>query len=378
MIYLDNAATTKVRDEVIDIMEKYFRESYGNPSSLYNFGYSVSKDINSCREKIASYINCTDKEVFFNSCATEGNNTAIFGAISSIKGKNIVSTEIEHSSIYNVFKSLKEQKEIRNLSIDCNGYIDIESVKNNIDKDTEIVSIAYVHSELGIIQDIESIGKLIKQINRDCVFHVDCAQAFGKIDINVKKSNIDILTLSGHKIHAPKGIGAIYINKNVNLKPFVLGGGQERNFRSGTENVAGIMALKVATEFMYEKMVERKKYLDNLRKILVSGISKIEGHKFLSNENGIENIVTVAFEKVKSEVLLHFLESEKIFISTGSACSKGKKSKTFDAIKLGDKFSDGVIRISLSEFNTEEEIKTFLEKLEKYILEIRFIMTRGR
>lgn len=378
MIYLDNAATTVVRDEVIDIMVKYLKESFGNPSSLYDFGYSVSRDINSCREVIAKYINAKSDEIFFNSCATEGNNTAIFGSISSAKGKNIVSTDIEHSSVYNVFKSLKEKKEIRTLKLDDRGYIDIQSVKNLVDENTEIVSIAYVHNELGVIQDVEGIGKAIKEKNNKCIFHVDSAQAFGKVNIDVRKSKIDILTLSGHKIHAQKGIGAIFVNKNINLRPFVLGGGQEKDFRSGTENVAGIMGLKVATEFMYENLEKRKEYLHHLRELLIGGISEIENHKFLTNENGVPNIVTVAFENIRSEVLLHFLESEKIYISTGSACSKGKKSRTFDGIKLQDKYSDGVVRISMSEFNTEEEIKIFIEKLKKYIDEIRMIMRRGR
>lgn len=378
MIYLDNAATTVVRDEVIDIMVKYLKESFGNPSSLYDFGYSVSRDINSCREVIAKYINAKSEEIFFNSCATEGNNTAIFGSISSAKGKNIVSTDIEHSSVYNVFKSLKEKKEIRTLKLDDRGYIDIQSVKNLVDENTEIVSIAYVHNELGVIQDVEGIGKAIKEKNKKCIFHVDSAQAFGKVNIDVRKSKIDILTLSGHKIHAQKGIGAIFVNKNINLRPFVLGGGQEKDFRSGTENVAGIMGLKVATEFMYENLEKRKEYLHHLRELLIGGISEIENHKFLTNENGVPNIVTVAFENIRSEVLLHFLESEKIYISTGSACSKGKKSRTFDGIKLQDKYSDGVVRISMSEFNTEEEIKIFIEKLKKYIDEIRMIMRRGR
>lgn len=378
MIYLDNAATTVVRDEVIDIMVKYLKESFGNPSSLYDFGYSVSRDINSCREVIAKYINAKSEEIFFNSCATEGNNTAIFGSISSAKGKNIVSTDIEHSSVYNVFKSLKEKKEIRTLKLDDRGYIDIQSVKNLVDENTEIVSIAYVHNELGVIQDVEGIGKAIKEKNKKCIFHVDSAQAFGKVNIDVRKSKIDILTLSGHKIHAQKGIGAIFVNKNINLRPFILGGGQEKDFRSGTENVAGIMGLKVATEFMYENLEKRKEYLHHLRELLMEGISEIENHKFLTNENGVPNIVTVAFENIRSEVLLHFLESEKIYISTGSACSKGKKSRTFDGIKLQDKYSDGVVRISMSEFNTEQEIKIFIEKLKKYIDEIRMIMRRGR
>lgn len=378
MIYLDNAATTVARDEVIDIMVKYLKESFGNPSSLYDFGYSVSRDINSCREVIAKYINAKSEEIFFNSCATEGNNTAIFGSISSAKGKNIVSTDIEHSSVYNVFKSLKEKKEIRTLKLDDRGYIDIQSVKNLVDENTEIVSIAYVHNELGVIQDVEGIGKAIKEKNKKCIFHVDSAQAFGKVNIDVRKSKIDILTLSGHKIHAQKGIGAIFVNKNINLRPFVLGGGQEKDFRSGTENVAGIMGLKVATEFMYENLEKRKEYLHHLRELLIGGISEIENHKFLTNENGVPNIVTVAFENIRSEVLLHFLESEKIYISTGSACSKGKKSRTFDGIKLQDKYSDGVVRISMSEFNTEQEIKIFIEKLKKYIDEIRMIMRRGR
>lgn len=376
MIYLDNAATTRVRDEVIDVMNMYFRENYGNPSSLYDFGYRCARDINSARDEIAGRINAKSEEIFFNSCATEGNNTAILGSISSAKGKNVITSNIEHSSVFNVYKSIKEKKDVRYTPVDEYGFLNLEILEQLIDENTEIVSIAHVNSELGSIQDIEKMGNIIKLKNKKCSFHVDCAQSYGKLKIDVKKAKIDILTLSGHKLHAPKGIGAIYVNKNINLHPLLLGGGQEKNFRSGTENVPSIMGLKKASEIMCENLEVRTEKLKALRNILISEIKKIEGSKILSFENGISNILAVAFSNIKSEVLLHFLESEKIYISTGSACNKGEKSKILKEIKLSDEFSDGMIRISLCEFNTEEEILIFIEKLKKYIDEIRMIMKR--
>lgn len=378
MIYLDNAATTKVRDEVVDIMVDFLKNKYGNPSSLYDFGYSVSKELYEVRCVIAKYINAKPEEIYFNSCATEGNNMAILGAISSSKSKNIVTTGIEHPSTFNVYKSLKEKKDVRVVKISEFGDIDLENLESLIDENTEIVSISFVNNELGTIQDVYKIGNLVKSKNKNCIFHVDGAQAFGKLNIDVKKCKIDVLTLSGHKIHAQKGVGAIFVNKNINLKSIILGGGQEKAFRSGTENTAGIMGLKIATEFMYKNLETRSAFLKKLKNILISEISKIDGHKFLSPENSVPNILCVAFSDIKSEVLLHFLESEKIYISTGSACSKGKKSRTLEEIKLSDKFNDGMVRISLSEFNTEEEMYIFIEKLDKYIKEIRSIMKRGR
>lgn len=376
MIYLDNSATTRVRDEVIDVMNLYLRETYGNPSSLYDFGYKCARDINSAREEIARRINANSDEIFFNSCATEGNNTAIFGALSSVKGKNVISSNIEHSSVFNVFKSIKEKKEIRTIPIDSFGFFDLEKLESLIDENTEIVSIAHVNSELGTIQDIEKIGNIINSKNKKCVFHLDCAQSFGKLKIDVKKAKVDVLTLSGHKLHAPKGVGAMFVSKKINLHPILFGGGQEKNFRSGTENVPSIMGLKKASEMMYENLESRTEHLKKLRNILVENLKSIDDYKILSPENGISNILSVAFSGIKSEILLHFLESEKIYISTGSACNKGEKSKVLKEIKLDDKYSDGMVRISLCEFNTEEEILIFVEKLKKYVEEIRTIIKR--
>lgn len=378
MIYLDNSATTKVRDEVIDIINYYLKNCYGNPSSLYDFGYNMSKNIDKARASIARCINANKDEIYFNSCATEGNNMAIFGSISSLKSKNIVSTKVEHPSVFNVYKSLKEKKEVRFLKVDEFLKIDLSSLENLVDLNTEIVSISAVHNEFGTIEDITKIGTLIKSINKNCIFHVDAAQAFCKIPIDVKKSKIDILTFSGHKIHAPKGIGGIFINKNINLRPYFLGGGQEKNLRSGTENTPYIMGLEKASNIMYENIKKNDLYLKNLKNILLNGISKIKDVKILSPQESVSNILAVSFKDIKSEVLLHFLESEQIYISTGSACSKGKKSRSLDEINLQDDYSDGMIRISLSEFNTEDQMYIFIEKLAKYVFEIRKIMKRGR
>lgn len=376
MIYLDNSATTRVRDEVIDVMNLYLRENYGNPSSLYDFGYKCARDINSAREEISKRINANTDEIFFNSCATEGNNTAILGALSSVKGKNVISSNIEHSSVFNVFKSIKEKKEVRTIPIDSFGFFDLERLESLIDENTEIVSIAHVNSELGTIQDIEKIGTIIKSKNKKCIFHLDCAQSFGKLKIDVKRTKVDVLTLSGHKLHAPKGIGAMFVSKKINLHPILFGGGQEKNFRSGTENVPSIMGLKKATEMMYDNLESRTEHLKKLRCTLIENLKIIDDYKILSPENGISNILSIAFSGIKSEILLHFLESEKIYISTGSACNKGEKSKVLKEIKLEDKYSDGMVRVSFCEFNNEEEILIFVEKLKKYVEEIRMIIKR--
>ena len=378
MIYLDNSATTMVRAEVLDVIDEVLKKSYGNPSSLYDFGYSLSKKIDSARCVIAKYINACENEIYFNSCATEGNNTAIFGSISSVKGKNVVTTRVEHPSVFNVYKSLKERKDVRFLKLDNFLKINLESLSSLVDENTEIVSISLVHNEFGTIQDVSKIGSIIKEKNKNCIFHVDAAQAFGKVHIDVKKDKIDILTFSGHKIHAPKGIGAMFVSNSINLKPYILGGGQEKNLRSGTENVSFIMGLSKASQIMYENIESRTLYLKNLKNILIKEISKISDVKFLSPKDALSNILAVAFKDIRSEVLLHFLESEKIYISTGSACSKGKKSRSLEEIKLENSYIDGMIRISLSEFNTEEQMYVFVNNLKKYVQEIRTIMKRGR
>lgn len=378
MIYLDNAATTKVLDEVLDVIYDFLKNHYGNPSSLYDFGYSLAKEIDKSRDVIAKCINANKNEIYFTSCATEGNNMAILGSISSIKSKNIVSTRVEHSSVFNVYKSLKEKKEVRFLKLSKFLEIDFNSLENLVDENTELVSISLVQNEFGTIQDVLKIGNLIKEKNKACIFHVDASQGFLKVPIDVKNAKIDILTFSGHKIHAPKGIGGIYINKDINVKALILGGGQEKNKRSGTENVAFIKGLSKACEILYKDMEKRNLYLKELKNILIDEILKINDVKILSSNNSVSNILTVSFKYIKSEVLLHFLESEKIYISTGSACSKGKKSRSLEEINLSKDYIDGMIRISLSKFTTKDEIYIFIEKLKKYIDEIRFITKRGR
>ena len=381
MIYLDNSASTKPYKEVIDVLVQTMEENYANADAIHDFSHKILLKIKKARKIVADYLKVEADRIYFTAGGGDGNNLLLQGIInanSRIK-KHLITTKIEHPSVYEVFRHYENAGfEVDYLDVDKDGYIDLKQLEDLIREDTILVSVGAVNSETGAIQDLDKISKIIRNKNKDTYFHTDFVQGFGCTNIKFDKIPVDAITVSGHKIHAQKGIGAIYVNKNINLRPFVLGGGQEKDFRSGTENVAGIMGLKVATKFMYENLEKRKKHLEHLRDLLIAGISKIEDHKFLTNKDGVPNIVTVAFENIRSEVLLHFLESEKIYISTGSACSKGKKSRTFDGIGLDNKYNDGVVRISLSEFNTEDEIAIFIENLEKYVNEIRTIMKRGR
>jgi len=384
-VYLDNSATTKPREEVVAIMNEAFKKYYGNPSSLHAKGVEVERLIKAARRNVASLINASEDEIYFTSGGTEANNLAIYGALkgNKRKGRHIITSKIEHPSVLNVCKDLENQGyEVDYLNVDKYGVIDLEEFKRVLREDTAIVSLMYVNNEVGSIQPIKDVIKIISRRENKPIVHVDAIQAVGKIDIDLKRLKADILTLSGHKFHGPKGIGAIFIRKGVKIMPIILGGNQEYGFRSGTENVPGILGLGEAARLLKEEFRETIERMAKIKEKLYRGIeSNIQDIKFntLLGENFSPHILNVSFLGVKGEVLLHTLEKRGIYVSTGSACSSKKKdySHVLSAMGLKDRELESAIRFSFNPFITEEEIDYTIKVLKESVEELRKV-TAGR
>ncbi|MDR1773498.1 MAG: cysteine desulfurase [Clostridioides sp.] len=380
-IYLDNSATTKPYKEVIESMVEALENDFANPSAAHSKGVAVERKIKKIRQLISRKIGIDEKEIFFTSGGTECNNTIIKGVANyNKKRKNhIISTKIEHPSVLNTLSELEtEGFEVTYLDVDSNGIINLEDFKNSLKPNTCLVSIMHVNNEIGSVQPVEQIGKLLKCLNEKVYFHIDAVQSFGKIDFKPSQIGVDFMSVSGHKFHGPKGIGFMYIKKDSKIKPFLHGGGQERGFRSGTENVPGIYGIGKATEVLFEDLNSNIEKMKSLRELLKSQIEKnIDNIKINSTEDGVCHILNVSFLDVKGEVLLHFLEQKGIYVSTGSACSSKKKgSHVLNAIGLSQDEIDGAIRFSLSELNTEEEILKAVDVLKDSVNQIRNIMKR--
>ncbi|RKD26073.1 cysteine desulfurase [Caminicella sporogenes DSM 14501] len=381
-VYLDNAATTKPRKEVIDMMNKALVQYYANPSSLHKKGVEVEKLIKTARKQIAKALGSDEKEIYFTSGGTESNNLAILGSLegNKRKGRHIITTKIEHLSVLNVFKYLEEKGyDVTYLSVDGDGKIDIEQFKNSINDDTAFISIMYVNNEVGTIQPIEEISSILKSMTNRPIFHVDAIQAFGKIKFNLKKLNVDLMSISGHKIHGPKGIGALYIKKGTKIKSIIFGGNQELGIRSGTENVPGIFGLGTASDLFKREFEENIKKMAKLKFKLLEGIKrnvkdiKING---TIGENSAPHILNMSFKGIRGEVLLHSLEQDKIYVSTGSACSSRKKTYSHVLREMGlcEKEMEGAIRFSFSPFNTEEEIDYVIDRVTYRVAELRKVI----
>ncbi len=383
-IYLDNSSTTKPRKKVVDDMMTMLTNDYGNPSSLHRMGLDVEKKIKNSREIISSYLNVSNDEVIFTSGGTESNNIAIQGIVKSYArlGKHLITSKTEHSSVLNIFKYFEsEGYDVTYLDVDSDGMVNLEQLANSISSETLLVSIMYVNNETGVIQPIEEVSKIISEKNKDTKLHLDGVQAFGKINIDIRKLGADSLSFSGHKIHGPKGVGALFMSKGLKLAPIIFGGGQEENIRSGTENTPGIIGLGTAVDELnknfkreHEIILENKLYF---YKKLVDNIEDIKLNSFLDNRSA-PHILNISFRDTRGEVLLHYLESDNIYVSTGSACSsKGTgKSSVLKALKLTDKEIDGAIRFSFSYENTKEELDFVVEKLKKAVEEVRKIIKR--
>ena len=361
-VYLDNSATTRVRSEVIEKIVEVLDKQYGNPSSLHMKGYEAEKLMSEARENVSKLINGDNEGIIFTSGGTESNNLALIGVAESLrkKGNHIISSKIEHPSVLNVLKHLEENGfDVTYLDVDKTGKIDLEDFKGAITDKTIFVSIMAVNNEIGTIEPIDEIADIADE--KDIVFHVDAIQAAGKINIDVKKQKIKMVSLSSHKIHGPKGVGALYVDKSVRIRPIIFGGGQEKNLRSGTENLPGIVGFGIASKLAKENFNDNINKLMNLKRKLYQGIVSEIKDIHLNGpdiEGGAPHILNISFAGVRGEVLLHALEEKGIYVSTGSACSSKKKgqSHVLKAIGLKEDLIESAIRFSFGIFNTEEEI----------------------
>lgn len=369
--YFDNSATTVVTESVKDIVVKAMTDDYGNPSSMHMIGVNAEKYVKTAKENIAKILKVDEGEIYFTSGGTEGNNMAIIGSANANKraGNRVITTKIEHSSVANPMKYLEKQGfDVVYLPVDNNGIVDMEVLKKEMTKDTILVSIMNVNNEVGAIEPVSEIGKYIKTVNPSVVYHVDAIQAFGKMEIRPRKENIDILTVSGHKIHAPKGSGFMYIKKNTKVNPIILGGGQQEGMRSGTENVPGIAGIGQAAKDCYDNLEKNVSHMTELKDYLIDELSKLDGVTINSQKGnaGAPHIVSASFENVRSEVLLHALEDKGVYISAGSACSSNRPavSETLKAMGIDSKLLGSTVRFSFCELNKKEEIDYCIEQLK--------------
>lgn len=380
MIYFDNAATTRVFPEVVKVMQDAMESSYGNPSAKHMKGMEAENLVKKAQEVIAKTLKAKPKEILFTSGGTESNNTALIGTAlaNQRKGKHIITTKIEHASVYEPIAWLCEQGfEITYLDVTSEGIIDLEQLKNAIREDTILVSCMMINNEIGAIEPIEEAGKIIKEKNPETIFHVDAIQAYGKMPIIPKNLKIDLLSMSGHKIHGPKGIGFLYIKEGTKIQPIIFGGGQQKGMRSGTENVPGIVGLACACEKMIKNDYENAQRIREVKEYFQERIKEIEDIK--DNSGQAPHIASISFKKIRSEVLLHALEDRGIYVSSGSACSSNKKqvvSGTLNAIALADEYKDGTLRFSFSIENTKEEVDETIEVLKELVPMLRKFVRR--
>ncbi|RKY83760.1 cysteine desulfurase NifS [candidate division KSB1 bacterium] len=377
VIYVDNNATTKVAPEVVEEMLPYFTELYGNASSMHYFGGQLGKKIIEARERVGALIGADTSEIIFTSCGTESDSTAIFSAIRAFpEKKHIVTTRVEHPAVLNLCKYLASNGyDVTFIGVNREGMLDIEEVKNAITDNTAIVSVMYANNETGVIFPVEEIGQIAKA--KGALFHCDAVQAVGKIPINLKKSTIDMLSISGHKLHAPKGIGVLYVRKGTKFRPFLMGGHQEHGRRAGTENVPYIVGLGKACELALQYMDDENTRVKYLRDKLEEGILKNIPRTLLNGnkEHRLPNTLSVSFEFIEGEAILLKLSDLGICASSGSACTSGSLEPSHVLRAMGVPFTaaHGSIRFSLSRYNTEEEIDYILEHLPGVIEGIRDI-----
>lgn len=382
MIYLDNCATTKPRKEVIDEMVLVMNNNFGNPSSLHTLGIYAEKAVKEARTTVASFLNVSQNEIVFTSGGTESNNLAIQGALKTRKGNHIITTKIEHPAVLNTIKSYESKGySISYLENDCKGRICLDSLKDALKKDTALISIIHVNNEIGTIQDLEAISNMISESSSKPFFHVDGVQSFGKIEFSLKRCNVDSYSFSGHKIHGPKGVGGLYLNKDSKIMPLFYGGNQEKGLRSGTENVAGIVGLKKAVEMLSINAEYEKNMIAKLRNHMIRLIyENIDNIKVNSprDETGSPYILSISFKDTKGEVILHYLEEKDIYVSTASACcSKGNnESHVLKAINLDKEYLDSTIRICFSYENTFEQVEFATKVLKESVDDIRAIIRR--
>lgn len=364
--YLDNSATTflceKAKREMINAIEN----CWGNPSSLHQVGIDADMLLRQCRNTVSKALKCDADEVIFTSGGTEGNNLAIFGSAyaNRRKGNRVITTKIEHPSVLNAFKRLEEEGfEVIYIGTDKTGHLDMNELENAVNEKTILISVMAVNNEVGTIQPVEQLRAVAKRKNSPALIHVDAVQAFGKLPLNPKKSGIDLMTVSSHKIHGPKGVGALFIKKGTKLRPVAVGGGQEKDIRPGTEPMPAIAGFYGAiSELTVEKSLEK---MTALRDSFVNKLSVIDGVSINSPADALAYIVNLSLKGLRSETVLNLLSDMEIYVSSGSACAKGHKSHVLTAMGLKDDEIDSSLRVSLSRFTTEEELDYFIEGINR-------------
>jgi len=365
-LYLDYAATTPVYPKVIEAMGPYFLEKFGNPSSLHLLGEETKKIINKIRVYFAANIKALPEEIYFTSCASESNNIVI-KSLNYAKRTKIAISNIEHPSVYDSAYSLTGKNQVNIIPVNSDGLLEAKKIEKNIDGKTGIVSVIHVNNITGVIQNLEQIGNICK--TKDVLFHTDAAQSFGKIDIDVRKMNIDLLSASGHKLGAPKGIGLLYIKKGIKINPWIHGGGQERGLRSGTENVPGIVGFAKALDI--QNKINKNK-ISEIRNTFIVELGKIGGH-IISPQDGIYNLINVSFPGVDNTTLVTFLSQRGIYVSAGSACDskKEKEDRVLKSMGLADEIIRGSIRISFSDNIKEKDISDIVSEIDEIVEKLK-------
>lgn len=378
-VYLDNSATTKPTPEVIAAINRAYSDYYGNPSSLHRKGLDAERILSQARREMASAIGAAPEEIYFTSGGTESNNLAIMGLIKRARHlkKYVATTKIEHPSVLNVFKQLEaEGFEVAYLNVGASGILDLNEVNAVLQKEPALLSIMLVNNETGALQPIPEIGKLIRSSGKKTIFHVDAVQAFGKVPFSVNSLNVDLLTISGHKFHGPKGVGALFVKKGIKLEPLFYGGNQETGLRSGTENLPAIAGMGAAVEQTVRSLAEDITKMRLLKERLQNEIERKIPDIRINSPSGANNaphILNVSFIGVKSEILLHALEQDGIYVSSGSACSSRKKtySHVLQAMGRSEAELDSAIRFSLNRFNESAEIDYVIERLQAQVAALR-------
>ena len=377
-IYLDNSATTRAYDCVGELVKKVMCEDYGNPSSMHAKGVAAEQYIKEAKETFAKLLKVQPKEIVFTSGGTESDNLALRGVAMANQraGKHLITTAIEHPAIINTMRHLEEEGfRVTYLPVDRYGRVKLDALKEALCKDTILVSIMYVNNEVGSVQPIQEAAGIVKAYNQNILFHVDAVQGFGKYRIYPKKLKVDLCSISGHKIHGPKGTGILYIGENVKIKPIVFGGEQQKNIRSGTENVPGIAGISLAAKMIYQDLDVKVARMRRLKQRFIKGVSQIEDTVIhgLYDETSAPHIISVGFAGIRSEVLLHALEEKGIYVSSGSACSSNhpQVSGVLKGIGARQEFLDATLRFSMSEFTTPEEIDYTLDTLYNIVPVLR-------
>ena len=377
-IYLDNSATTMAYPEVGDLVRKVMCEDYGNPSSMHAKGVAAERYVKEAKERLAKLLKAQEKEIFFTSGGTESDNLALIGCARANwrRGNHLITTGIEHPAVLNTMRYLEEEGyRVTFLPVDSSGRASLEALKEALCPETILVSMMYVNNEVGSVQPVQEAASLVKAYDQNILFHVDAVQGFGKYRIYPKRIKVDLLSLSGHKIHGPKGIGALYIGEHVKIQPIVFGGEQQKNIRSGTENVPGIAGLGLAAKMIYQDLDEKVERMRKLKQRFVEGVGEIPDTVVhgLCDETSAPHIVSVGFAGIRSEVLLHALEEKGIYVSSGSACASNHPqiSGVLRGIGAGREFLDATLRFSMSEFTTAEEIDETLRTLYNIVPMLR-------